>query len=332
MSISVVKDNPLTVQVGATGTITDESHLDVDDTDYPDSAITYAITTPPTKGALLKNGSPTSSFTQDDVDNDRISYHETTPSNSNTSDSFFFQASDPGGNQTATTAFQINITQPDMPVALSAPGSLTVYAGLNAAVNKVVVIDDNRNNDTYTVTITAGSGKLTAAGAGVSGSGTSALTITSSYPNLISTLNTLDYLNAASGRDQLTVSVTDQNDSTTDTKMVDVTVLPAGHFTSLDAFGTVNGTRAYGINNLDQIVGTSQSTGFLYSGGSYTLIQGTSASNPGSSTNPQGINDPGDIVGYFASFSFFGTTGFLYHNGSFSGPISQYVEGINNAQ
>src|SRR6185369_9132834 len=108
MSISVVKDNPLTLQVGATATITDEMHLVVTDTQYPDSAISYTITTAPTRGTLLKNGSPTPSFTQDDIDNDRISYHETTATNSNTTDSFFFQASDPAGNQTANTAFQIN--------------------------------------------------------------------------------------------------------------------------------------------------------------------------------------------------------------------------------
>src|SRR5215470_4417470 len=101
MSISVVKDNPLTIQTGATATITDELHLDVNDTDFSDSAITYTITTAPSRGTLLKNGVATSSFTQDDVNNDRISYHETAASSSNITDSFFFQASDPGGDQTA---------------------------------------------------------------------------------------------------------------------------------------------------------------------------------------------------------------------------------------
>ena len=65
MSISLVRDNPLTVQVGATATITDETHLAVSDTEFPDSAITYTIITPPTRGTLLKNGSPTSSFWPD---------------------------------------------------------------------------------------------------------------------------------------------------------------------------------------------------------------------------------------------------------------------------
>jgi hypothetical protein len=106
MSISVVKDNKLIVQVGTTATITDEFHLDVDDTAYPDSAITYAITTAPTKGTLLKNGVATSSFTQDDLNNDRISYRETAPSSANTSDGFFFKASNPEGNEQRRRCFR----------------------------------------------------------------------------------------------------------------------------------------------------------------------------------------------------------------------------------
>src|SRR5689334_15267313 len=131
MSISLVRDNPLSIQAGATAVISATSNLAVSDSDYPDASITYTVTTGPTNGALLKSGVAVSSFTQADLDNGLISYHETSLSPSVSGDSFFFRASDPAGNQTPNTLFQINITPPpppDNPVRLSTPGHFTVYA------------------------------------------------------------------------------------------------------------------------------------------------------------------------------------------------------------
>ena len=45
MSISQVRDNPLTVRTGATATITATGNLAFSDSDYPDASITYTITT-----------------------------------------------------------------------------------------------------------------------------------------------------------------------------------------------------------------------------------------------------------------------------------------------
>src|SRR5690349_12905119 len=100
MSISLVRDDPLTLQAGASAVISATNNLTVSDTDYPDSSITYTVTTPPSHGTLLKNGSSVSLFTQADLDNNLISYSDPTPSLSAQSDGFFFRASDPGGNQT----------------------------------------------------------------------------------------------------------------------------------------------------------------------------------------------------------------------------------------
>src|SRR5258708_3455630 len=112
MSISLVRDNALLIKAGATAVISATSNLAVSDSDYPDSSITYTITTAPTNGTLLKSSLPVSSFTQADLDNGLISYHETSLSTSALSDSFFFRASDPAGNQTPNTLFQISITPP----------------------------------------------------------------------------------------------------------------------------------------------------------------------------------------------------------------------------
>ncbi|MGB9368450.1 MAG: FG-GAP-like repeat-containing protein [Xanthobacteraceae bacterium] len=337
MSISVVKDNPLIVQVGTTVTITDEAHLDVDDTEYSDSAITYVITTAPTKGALLKNGVATSSFTQDDLNNDRISYHETTPSNSSTSDSFFFKASDPGGNQTNNTLFQININPPppppDNPVSLSVPGVLTGYAGL-AIGFRVQVVDDHLQNENYTVVISAGSGKLSIpAMNGVS----STLTFSGSFAAVNATLATLDYIANGSGHDTITVTVTDQTDQTTATKLIDVAALPQGDFVTLDD-PIANQTRAFGINDAGQIAGfyvqaLSGQHGFLYSGGSFTTLDDPNHTSEAA----QGINDSTVVVGSASpptsGLSIDLRDGFIYNNGTFQFPgqhSREFFEDINN--
>jgi Cadherin-like/FG-GAP-like repeat len=101
-----VNDNPLSVKLGGTGTIT-SNLLQVSDPDNTDAQLTYTVVAAPLDGTLLKNGVATSSFTQDDIDNNRITYHET--ANNVTSDSFTFNVSDPAGNHTANASFQINI-------------------------------------------------------------------------------------------------------------------------------------------------------------------------------------------------------------------------------
>lgn len=78
---------------------------------------------------------------------------------------------------------------------------------------------------------------------------------------------------------------------------------------------------ASGINNLGDIVGTAfnlasagQFTGFLLRGGKYTFIDVPGAA----STFASGINEKGDIVGYYQAASGSGNRGFLLSNGQYS--------------
>ena len=331
MSISLVRDNPLTLQAGATAVISATNNLAVSDTDYPDSSITYTITTPPSRGTLLKNGVFVSSFTQADLDNNLISYREPTASFSSQSDSFFFRASDPGGNQTATTLFQINITPtPDIPVDLKAPGSLTAYDDLTTAIRNVQLIDQGLQNSSYTLTITANSGVLfavkptsfTSPTSSMSGWGTNSLKITGSFPDIAgsfnnpNTIGSLAYRGTTAGHDTITISVTGADDHTTVTRTVDVTVRP-GNFATLDdpinATATVSvASRALDINNAGQIILNQ----FIYSNGSFTPFNNGQTPN----ATPLGLNDSGDIVGS-QSFSFTlppTSTAFIFHNGTLS--------------
>jgi len=120
-----------------------------------------------------------------------------------------------------------------------------------------------------------------------------------------------------------------------------------GHFSMIEF--TVHGvygassTLPYGINNSGDIVGFYKRTkapvyppsatsggGFLYAGGTYSTIDFADAS----STYPSGINNSGDIVGYYVGVNT--SSGFLYTGGSFStidfpGASSTYLSGINDS-
>jgi hypothetical protein len=110
----VGNDNPLPVRTGMTATIS-RNYLSVSSPAnvFADTELTYNLVTGPTDGTLLKNGSATSSFTQDDIDNNRITYQETAGNVS--SDSFTFNVSDAAGDRTANTSFQFQITPPPTP-------------------------------------------------------------------------------------------------------------------------------------------------------------------------------------------------------------------------
>ena len=103
---TLVSDNPLSILSGATQTLS-SSLLSANDNVSSAAQLHYTITTAPSDGALLLNGSATTSFTQADINNGLVSYHETT--GFVTSDSFLFTVTDAAGNTTGTSSFQINI-------------------------------------------------------------------------------------------------------------------------------------------------------------------------------------------------------------------------------
>jgi protocatechuate 3,4-dioxygenase beta subunit len=99
----------LTLNEGSNTTIT-PSQLRVTDADSTAANLTYTLLNPPTMGNLLLNSSPLKypgTFTQADIDNNRLSY--THNGSETTSDSFSFTVADETGNVIGTTDFQITI-------------------------------------------------------------------------------------------------------------------------------------------------------------------------------------------------------------------------------
>jgi hypothetical protein len=106
---TITNDNPLSIPVGATLTIT-PSLLSATDNVSSGASLVYTVTASPTHGVLIMNGLSTTSFTQADVNNGLVSYHETAAGA--TSDVFSFKVTDAAGNATGTALFQISISNP----------------------------------------------------------------------------------------------------------------------------------------------------------------------------------------------------------------------------
>lgn len=86
-----------------------------------------------------------------------------------------------------------------------------------------------------------------------------------------------------------------------------------------------------GVNNLGEIVGSSDAGSFVYSDGGFTAIAVPGAT----STYAQGINDAGEVVGYYQDSANV-VHGFTELDGSYvtldyPGTTGSYLQGINNA-
>jgi hypothetical protein len=103
---TLINDNALSIQAGTTQTIT-SSQLSATDNVSSAAQLHFTVTTAPADGTLLLNGLATSSFTQDDINNGRVSYHETVAGAAE--DNFLFTVTDAAGNVTGTDSLQFNI-------------------------------------------------------------------------------------------------------------------------------------------------------------------------------------------------------------------------------
>jgi len=96
--------------------------------------------------------------------------------------------------------------------------------------------------------------------------------------------------------------------------------MPVNVFTTLDDPLATNGTDAFGINAMGQIVGlyedASGNHGFLYGNGTYTTLDDPLASPGGDGTSAFGINDLGQIVGSYSNAS--GNHGFVLSGGTYT--------------
>ena len=141
---------------------------------------TYTLTAAPALGTL-KNDSVTintnNTFTQADIDADKITY--TPNADANGTDSFIFSVSD--GTNSVSDIFNITITAVnDAPAVSGLPAAITVDEDQPGNVDLSAAVFSDADGDALTVTLTASAGTFTASSAGgisVGGSGTGTLAL-----------------------------------------------------------------------------------------------------------------------------------------------------------
>ena len=108
-TITQVNNTGSTVAEGGTDTITN-TELRYDDDQQPATSVTYSVTTGPANGQLeltSNPGVPIASFTQDDLDNNRVVYIHN--GSETISDSFIFDVDDGQGNSITGQNFSITV-------------------------------------------------------------------------------------------------------------------------------------------------------------------------------------------------------------------------------
>ncbi|MCK5340667.1 MAG: tandem-95 repeat protein, partial [Desulfobulbaceae bacterium] len=132
VAVTAVNDGPilatnagLTVSEGATAGIP-SSLLATTDVDNVAANITYTVQTAAANGTLKLNGASTGTFTQDDLDNNRITYEH--DGGETLADSFVFSISDGAGGTIGNTTFSITIGPVNDAPVLDDSGSMTFTA------------------------------------------------------------------------------------------------------------------------------------------------------------------------------------------------------------
>jgi uncharacterized protein DUF4347/cellulose/xylan binding protein with CBM9 domain/cadherin-like protein len=180
ISVIPVNDSPTvaintgaTIVEGASGTVITTAMLNAGDFDDSGSGLTYTITAATGNGTLRLSGAAlglNDTFTQDDLDNSRITYDH--GGGEASSDRFNFALADGGedGATVATGTFTFTITPVNDEQVLVANTGATVAEGstgtvITTAMLETTDVDNTSAQLTYTVTAAVGNGSLRLSGA-----------------------------------------------------------------------------------------------------------------------------------------------------------------------
>jgi VCBS repeat-containing protein len=285
---NLTKNTGITVNEGGTATIS-KSELEVTDVDTAAGSIIYTLTAEPTNGTLSGGAIGVSNtFTQDDIDNSRISY--THDGSESASDSFSFTVSDGEGGSIGETTFTITVNPVNDAPTISAPASIDVTEDSPYALTGISFADADAGSNPVSVTLEVPSGTLAAtSGGGVTvGGSASSLTLTGTIAsiNAFITGENVTFttaLNVVSGV-TLTVTISDSgNTGSGGTKSastsVSITVAAVNDaptisaLTSINIESTVNALTGISFSDVD--AGTNPVTVTLsVSSGSLTATSG----------------------------------------------------------
>jgi methionine-rich copper-binding protein CopC len=299
VTVAAVNDAPTlgantgsTLAEGGTDTIT-ATELDFNDAEQADTAVTYTLTSLATNGTLRLNGSAIAlngTFTQDDVNNGRVTYlHD---GSEGASASFGFSVSDGQGGSVTNRTFTFTVTGVnDAPVnavpAATQNGTEDANLVFSIANGNAISVTD-ADATTLTVTLAVGKGTLTLSGiAGLSfttgdGTGDATMTFSGTAAAINAALSGLAYrgnLNV-NGSDTLTVTTSDNGSSgsggtRTDTDTVAISLAPDNVINGDGGNNNLDGTPLGDLFDLRQggnenVRGFDGNDGF-YFGAAYTV-------------------------------------------------------------
>ncbi len=154
-----------TVLENSTGTTITSAMLDTTDVDNSAAQVVYTLTGVPGNGTLYLSGTPlvvTNTFTQDDLDNNRVSYDH--DGSETTSDGFGFSVDDGAGTATTGT-FSITVTPQNDEQVLAVNTGTTVLENstgttITSAMLDTTDVDNSAAQVVYTLTGVPGNGTL----------------------------------------------------------------------------------------------------------------------------------------------------------------------------
>ena len=247
ITVTPINDSPsIAINTGAAvsegGSVTlSATHLNEGDVDDSGAGLTYSVTTGPANGQLELTSSPgvaINSFTQDDIDNNRLIYVHNGSQTS--TDNFDFTLADglEDGAVAATGTFNLSISNVnDVPVN-TVPGPQSINEDTSLAIGGISVNDVDGNLSTVQLSVSNGNVSVSLSGtasitAGNNDSNT--LTLSGTQADINTALASLTYQGNLhfNGSDTLTVLSTDSN-SATDSKTVTITVNAVNDEQSLD--------------------------------------------------------------------------------------------------
>jgi hypothetical protein len=273
---TLVNNTGLTLDQGTSATITN-TQLQTTDHEQNATALTYTIGTVPANGTLKLDGTPLSNgdtFTQDDIDNELLTYEH--DNSSNLSDSFTFTVSDGAGGSITDTTFSITITATATNTSPSLDtNGLTLEQGASATItNTQLQTTDNEQNATeltYTIGTVPANGTLKLDGTSLSNGDTF------TQDDIDKELLTYEHNDSSTTSDSFTFTVTDGSGGTIDSTIFDITINPVSNPTPPNAPTDLTATAVSQTQiDLSWIDNSDDETGFKITRGG-TLIETTAA-------------------------------------------------------
>ena len=317
-----------TVAEGSMGTVITTAMLHTTDVDNTDVQLVYTVDVIPTNGTIRLSGTALAAgqtFTQDDIDNNRVTYDH--DGSQTTADNFDFTVDDGQGTDTSAT-FNFTVTNVNDAPVNTVPGAQNVNEDTPVNITGISVVDADDNLSTVQLSVGNGRLNVTLSGSasissGANGSGD--LTLSGSLADINATLASLSYQGNLNfnGSDTLTVLSTD-SDSATDSDTVAITVGAVNDTPDVVGPGsaysvnentnlTIQGT-GFGVTDVDAASGTMTAT-ITVGEGDIALVAGDSGVSI-TANNASTVTFTGMLAQIDALLTGSGTGTITYNNGS----------------